>query len=214
MVQLESEQPLCISSDVLKSPTTGRSKSPQLATTPRWILIRFIWTSSESMSKFLRLKIWVEACSEMTWIRFAFLHSLPRWCGQRVPSLDVQMSTSMWDGFHFKFLICIYCQPNYEDEYDMYLISRRRPSRPPLIPTLLSATMPSAATLLGDLCIPRFSSHTHLFWTTLKYWSQIHLLFTLTGTGLLFLPLLNFLCRLPLPAHKSLNKRIVLLAFK
>merc|ERR1712203_176884 len=49
-----------------------------------------------------------------------------RRCGQRVPSLAVQMSTTT-----------------------------RRPSPPSLTLTLLSATMPSAATLLGDPCILR-----------------------------------------------------------
>merc|ERR550525_401239 len=49
-----------------------------------------------------------------------------RWCGQRVASLAVQMSTTM-----------------------------RHPSPPSLTLTLLSATMPSAATLLGDPCILR-----------------------------------------------------------
>ena len=115
------------------------------------------------------------------------------------------MSTTMWaDNFHSNFLM-----PNPTLKIWGYCISRRRPSPPSLTLTLLSATMPSAATLLGDPCILRYSFHLHLFKSILIILipSDIQKHNT-SGPRMLCLPLLYHLCRLSLPGRLSLNKRL------
>ena len=130
---------------------------------------------------------------------FSFVHWLycPRWCGQRVPSLDVQMSTSTWDTFPFKVS---YANPTLKI-YDDYWVSK-------------SGGIPAVLPLHQPCCLQlchRWQSYwrIHVFWGFPFSFSQFHLLSKLTGHCLLRLPLLYFLCRLPLPGRLSLNERIV-----